>query len=80
MSLVQRVTFVAVPLLMLASFGWLLFINRPDDFQAVSYGKSFSASELAAAEQALQRAGLTNFRKEGRRLLAPARQMDQFNA
>ena len=36
MSFVQRATFVAVPLLMLGGFAWLLVANRPNDFQAVS--------------------------------------------
>ena len=80
MSLVQRATFVAVPLLMLGGFAWLLVANRPDDFQAVSFGKAFASDELSAAERALNQAGLTNYRREGRKLLAPANQLDRYNA
>ena len=78
MSLVQRATFVA--LLMLGGFAWLLVANRPDDFQAVSFGKAFASDELSAAERALNQAGLTNYRREGRKLLAPANQLDRYNA
>ena len=80
MSLVQRATFVAVPLLMFGGFAWLLVANRPDDFQAVSFGKAFASDELSAAERALNQAGLTNYRREGRKLLAPANQLDRYNA
>ena len=80
MSFVQRATFVAVPLLMLGGFAWLLVANRPNDFQAVSFGKAFASDELSAAERALNQAGLTNYRREGRKLLAPANQLDRYNA
>lgn len=80
MSLAQRATFVAVPLLVFGGFAWLLVANRPDDFQAVSFGKAFASDELSAAERALNQAGLTNYRREGRKLLAPANQLDRYNA
>ena len=80
MSLAQRATFVAVPLLVIGGFAWLLVANRPDDFQAVSFGKAFASEELSAAERALNQAGLTNYRREGRKLLAPANQLDRYNA
>lgn len=80
MSLAQRATFVAVPLLVIGGFAWLLVANRPDDFQAVSFGKAFASDELSAAERALNQAGLTNYRREGRKLLAPANQLDRYNA
>ena len=80
MSLAQRATFVALPLLVIGGFAWLLVANRPDDFQAVSFGKAFASDELSAAERALNQAGLTNYRREGRKLLAPANQLDRYNA
>ncbi len=80
MSLAQRATFVAVPLLVFGGLAWLLVANRPDDFQAVSFGKAFASDELSAAERALNQAGLTNYRREGRKLLAPANQLDRYNA
>ena len=80
MSLAQRATFVAVPLLVMGGFAWLLVANRPEDFQAVSFGKAFASEELSTAERALNQAGLTNYRREGRKLLAPANQLDRYNA
>lgn len=80
MSLAQRATFVAVPLLVFGGFAWLLVANQPDGFQAVSFGKAFASDELSAAERALNQAGLTNYRREGRKLLAPANQLDRYNA
>ena len=80
MSLAQRATFVAVPLLVFGGLAWLLVANQPNGFQEVSFGKTFPAAELTAAERALNQAGLTKYRREGRKLLAPANQLDRYNA
>lgn len=80
MSPAQRVTFVAVPALLLAGITWLVVVNRPEDYQAVSFGKSFATEELVSAERALNQAGLLNYRRDGRRLLAPAGELDRYNA
>ena len=53
MSPGQRAASLAVSLVVLLGFGWLVFQNRTADFQAVSFGKVFAAEELASAEQAL---------------------------
>ncbi len=79
-SLVQRATFVAVPVLVLAGLTWLVAFNRPDDHQAVLFGKTFASDELAVAEKALNQAGLLNYRREDRKLLAPAAELDRYNA
>lgn len=80
MSLVQRATFVVVPALMLAGLGWLIVGNRPDDHQAVLFGKTFTTDELSTAEKALNTAGLMNYRREDRKLLVPAAELDRYNA
>ena len=80
MSLVQRVTVVALPALILSGMVWLVVVNRPADFQAVLFGKTFASDELAVAEQALHQAGLLNYRREDRKLLAPAAELDRYNA
>ena len=80
MSPVQRATFVAVPALVLAGLAWLVVFNRPDDHQAVLFGKTFASDELAVAEKALNQAGLLNYRREDRKLLAPAAELDRYNA
>jgi len=80
MSLVQRMTFVLVPVLLLGGLAWLVAMNRPDDHQAVLFGKSFTSEELAAAEKALNHAGLLGYRREDHKLLAPAAELDRYNA
>ena len=47
---------------------------------ALSYGKVFSLDEMRNAEQALKEAGLTKFRSEGRQILAPASEVEKYNA
>ena len=47
---------------------------------ALSYGKVFSLDELRNAEQALKEAGLSKFRSEGRQILAPASDVEKYNA
>lgn len=80
MSLTQRVTVVAVPLLMLSGLVGIVAFNRPEDVQPVLFGKIFASEELATAEQALNHAGLMNYRRENRKLLAPAAELDRYNA
>jgi flagellar M-ring protein FliF len=76
----QRATLIVVPLLLLGGFGWLLLQHRGTNYAALSYGKVFTSEELIAAEQALLQDGLRDFRREGQRLLAPAGQVDRYNA
>lgn len=80
MSPLQRATFVTIPVLVLAGFAWLMVFNRPDDHQAVLFGKAFASDELVVAEKALNQAGLLNYRREDRRLLVPAAELDRYNA
>ena len=80
MSLPQRATVAAVPLLMLSALVWMVVFNRPDDSQPVLFGKVFASDELATAEKALNQAGLMNYRREDRKLLVPAGELDRYNA
>ncbi len=80
MSLPQRATVAAVPLLMLSALVWMVVFNRPDDSQPVLFGKVFASDELATAEKALNQAGLMNYRREDRKLLVPAAELDRYNA
>ncbi len=80
MSPRQRVASTAISFVVLLGFGWLVIQNRGSSFQAVSFGKVFAADELASAEQALITAGLTGFRRDGQRLLAPQQDLDRYNA
>lgn len=76
----QRLTLVAVPLLLVAGFGWLLFQQRTGNYTALSWGKVYTSEELIAAEQALIQEGLTDFRREGQRLMVPTADVDRYNA
>ncbi len=77
---VQRAASIALLLIVCAGFGWLVIFNHRTEFQPVSFGKSFENEELASAERALVAAGLTSFRRDGQRLLAPARDLPRYNA
>lgn len=80
MSLPQRATVAAVPLLMLSALVWMVVYNRPDDSQPVLFGKVFTSDELVTAEKALNQAGLMSYRREDRKLLVPATELDRYNA
>lgn len=80
MSPIQRATFVVVPVLVLAGLGWMIFFNEPHDYQPVLFGKAFASDELVAAENALNQAGLLNYRREDRRILVPASELNRYNA
>lgn len=80
MSLPQRATVAAVPLLMLSALVWMVVYNRPDDSQPVLFGKVFTSDELVTAEKALNQAGLMSYRREDRKLLVPAAELDRYNA
>jgi flagellar M-ring protein FliF len=77
---VQRVASIVLLFIVCAGFGWLVVFNQRTDFQPVSFGKSFDNEELASAERALVAAGLTNFRRDGQRLLSPAKDLPRYNA
>ena len=80
MSPSQRVTLTVVPLLVVAGFGWMLWQQRESGLTALSYGKVFSTEEIIAAEQALIEGGLTDFRREGQRLMVPVADVARYNA
>ena len=80
MSPVQRVTVIAIPVALLFGFSWLVFLSTGSDFRELSFGKSFATDEMSSAEQALTAAGLIGFRRDGQRLLAPAKEIDRYNA
>lgn len=80
MAPVQRVSMLVLSVVVLLGFGWVIFRNQGSDYKVVSFGKVFSADEIASAEQALVSAGLGDYRRDGQRLLVPARELDRYNA
>ena len=80
MSPVQRAASIVIVFAIILAFGWLLIPNSGSTLQAISLGKDFSSDELASAEQALNSAGLKTYRRDGQKLLAPAKELDRYNA
>ena len=80
MSPSQRLTLVAVPVVLLAAFGVLVWQGKTSSYVPLSWGKVFAVDELRSAEQTLIEAGLNDFRTEGQRILVPAGKVEQYNA
>ncbi len=76
----QRATLIVVPVLLVMAFGFLMFNDKSSSYVALSWGKVFTTEEVISAEQALRDAGLTEFRREGQRIMAPAAEVEQYNA
>ena len=76
----QRMTFAAIALLIPAGFLFFAWNGSSSTMVPLSYGKVFSNDELHNAEQALKEAGLSKFRTEGRQILAPAGEVEKYNA
>lgn len=80
MSPSQRLTLVAVPLVLAAAFGTLIWQSGRSSYVPLSWGKVFEIDELRSAEQTLINAGLTEFRTEGQRILVPSSDVERYNA
>ena len=80
MSPGQRATLLAVALAVAGVFGVLLTRAGGESHVPLTWGKAFTAEELAVAEQTLLDAGLTEYRRDGRRLLVPASDVERYNA
>jgi flagellar M-ring protein FliF len=76
----QRITFAAIALLIPAGFLFFAWNGSSSTMIPLSYGKVFANDELRNAEQALKDAGLSKFRSEGRQILAPAGDVEKYNA
>jgi flagellar biosynthesis/type III secretory pathway M-ring protein FliF/YscJ len=76
----QRITFAVIALLIPAGFLFFAWNGSSSTMIPLSYGKVFSNDELRNAEQALKDAGLSKFRSEGRQILAPAGDVEKYNA
>jgi flagellar M-ring protein FliF len=76
----QRITFAAIAVLIPLGFLFFAWNGSSSSMIPLSYGKVFSLDELRNAEQALKEAGLSKFRSEGRQILAPAAEVEKYNA
>jgi flagellar biosynthesis/type III secretory pathway M-ring protein FliF/YscJ len=76
----QRITFAVIALLIPAGFLFFAWNGNSSTMVPLSYGKVFSNDELRNAEQALKEAGFSKFHSEGRQILAPASEVEKYNA
>src|SRR5579864_1696683 len=76
----QRITFAAITVLIPVGFLFFAWNGSSSSLVPLSYGKVFSLDEMRNAEQSLKEAGLSKFRSEGRQILAPANEVDKYNA
>ena len=76
----QRLTYVAVPVIVFAAFGVLMWQGTTSSYVPLSWGKIFTNEELRSAEQTLIEAGLDDFRTQGQRILVPASEVEKYNA
>lgn len=76
----QRMTLVAVPLMVLAGLAFVMYIGVGPSEEQLLAGKVFSAEELRHAEDALRQAGLTQFRTDGQKILVPKAEVTRYNA
>ncbi len=76
----QRAVFVAVPLLLAAGFGFLMFGRGSSSYVPLSWGKVFTLEERIRAEQTLNEAGLTDFHTKGQLIMVPRDEVDRYNA
>ena len=76
----QRLTLVAVPAVLMAAFGVLIWNGQSSTYVPLSWGKVFAVDELRTAEQTLIEAGLADFRTEGQRIFVPAGEAEKYNA
>jgi flagellar M-ring protein FliF len=79
MSASQRVTLIAVPVLVVGALGVLMYNGQSSNDVAVSWGKLFTSEEITGAEQTLQEAGM-EYRREGQRIMVPVSAIEASNA
>jgi flagellar M-ring protein FliF len=76
----QRLTFVAVPLIVVGGLGALVYGTRQPGHDHLLGGKVFAAEELRAAQEALNSAGLTGYTVDGQRVRVPKADVTRYNA
>src|SRR5438128_1606182 len=76
----QRMLLVVLPALVLAGLGLVMYLGAGAAEEPLSYGKTFSADELKAAQEALQKAGLSQFRIDSQKILVAKSEVSRYNA
>jgi len=76
----QRMTLVAVPLMVVTALALVMYMGRGPAEEHLNAGKAFSADELKHAEEALRQAGLPQYRVEGQKILVPRSEVVRYQA
>lgn len=76
----QRMTLVAVPLMVVAALALVIYLGRGPAEEYLNAGKPFSADELKHAEEALRQAGLSQFHLDGQKILVPRSELTRYQA
>lgn len=75
----QRVTFVALALMVLVPFAWLIMNREETGYEPLQWGAAFDREVLMQAEQALIDRNLNDFKTVGQRIVAPASKVEEYN-
>jgi len=75
----QKLTLAVVTVAIPAAMFLLIWNGSTSSYVPLSYGKLFSPEEQRNAEQALMEAGFSQFRSEGRQILAPRSDVERYN-
>ncbi len=75
----QKMTLVALGLMVMVPFGMLIFGGDEGGTTPLQYGAAFDSEVQRQAEQALIERGLDDFRTVGSRILVPSTKVDEYN-
>jgi len=75
----QKMTLVALGLMVMVPFGMLIFGGDEGGTTPLQYGAAFDSEVRAQAEQALLDRGFNDFQTVGGRILVPSSKVDEYN-
>jgi flagellar biosynthesis/type III secretory pathway M-ring protein FliF/YscJ len=76
----QKMTLVALGLMVMVPFGILIFGGEPGGESPLQWGAAFDVEVLRQAENVLHERGYNDFHTVGYRIFAPASKVDEYNA
>jgi flagellar biosynthesis/type III secretory pathway M-ring protein FliF/YscJ len=75
----QKMTLVALGLMVMIPFGMLIFSGEEGGTTPLQYGAAFDSEVRAQAENALLDRGFNDFQTVGSRILVPSSKVDEYN-
>lgn len=76
----QKLTFSAIPLMVLGGLALLVFSNQQGGKEYLLAGKAFSGDELRQAQEAFAQAGLGDYEVEGTKIRVPKNSATRYSA